>query len=183
VVSDPSDDVPRETPAVSASLEARFEQTPPASQAPITGEDLLETVRCRTAGGGPCLSGTPGDEPLSNERTHEIVERYHALVQSEDGRRHLVAAFEPLGALAPGVEGEVLYGVLASRRALAPAREAVDELAAVLTQVSLLGIDPAGTERVRGAIASDFADASQLPGLDVDLVLATVTASGVGALP
>jgi hypothetical protein len=59
----------------------------------------------------------------------------------------------------------------------------VDELAAVLTQVSLLGIDPAGTERVRGAIASDFADASQLPGLDVDLVLATVTASGVGALP
>jgi len=53
----------------------------------------------------------------------------------------------------------------------------------VLAQVSLLGLDAEGAARVRGAIAHDFAEATGRPGLDAEVLLEAVAASGVGVLP
>jgi filamentous hemagglutinin family protein len=183
VVSDPSDDLPRPVPTVAPSLDARFSGTQPVREKPVTGEDVLATVRCRTSGGGPCLPDASGDDVLASERVREIVERYRALVSSPQGRQDLVAAFRPVSGLAPGVDGGLLYQVLASRRDLAPARQRVDELAVVIAQITLLGLDEAGAERVRSAIVRDFADATGLDGLEPSALREAIAASGVGALP
>ena len=80
-------------------------------------------------------------------------------------------------------DGRSLYRALEADTALGAARGRVDELATVLAQVALLGLEPDGTEQVRRAIAADFAEGTGVIGLDDEVVLAAAGASSVGQLP
>ena len=64
-----------------------------------------------------------------------------------------------------------------------PARERIGELAVVLAQVELLGLEETESELARRAIATDFAAATGIPGFDADAALDAVDASGVAVLP
>jgi hypothetical protein len=188
-VSDASNDVPRAGAAVRPFLEARTSDTPPRPPRPVSTEEVLETVRCRTAIGDPCALPAIGDEMLESERTREIAMGYHAQLTSDQGHQRLVAAFAPLRdadlprTQSGSLDGRALYRSLATDRGLAAARERVDELAVILAQVSLLGLDEPGTESVRRAIAGDFAAATGVAALDAGAVLDAVAASGVAVLP
>ena len=177
VVSDASNDVPRAAPPVLPGLAARPGDEPPSPPRVVSSQEVISTLHCRTAAGEACALPGVGDDPLTTERAHEIVSRYRALIASDAGQQKLVAAFAPLATSpAPGA-------ALARDPALGPARERIGELAVTLTQVELLGLEEQQTQNVRHAIASEFAAATGVAGLDGDAVLAAVDASGVAALP
>ncbi len=185
VVSDPSKDVPREPAPVDPELQARFSDTQPDLPPAPSEATVLATVRCRTTADTLCPSPVHGDGPLDDERSRDIVERYHALLGTPQGRHQLVAAFEPVARadLFAAGDGAALYRLPAQTPDFDEARDRVDELAVVLAQVSLLGLDDAETDAVRRAVAGDFAAGTGVAGLDAETALEAVAASGVGVLP
>ena len=188
-VSDASNDVPRAGSAVRPFLEARATDTPPAAPPEVSGEEVLRAVRCTSPDVGACPPAAIGDGMLGSERTREIVSRYHELLVSPQGRQRLVAAFDAVGRAplartpAQTLDGRSLYRSLATTSDFGEARQRVDELAVVLAQLSLLGLDEENNDRVRRAVAGDFAAATGVAGLDAGAVLDAVAASGVAVLP
>jgi filamentous hemagglutinin family protein len=180
-VSDARNDLPRVAPPVLPGMAARRGEEPPTPPRAVSGEEVIGALHCRTAADEPCAPPAIGDDPLASERAREIVSRYRALVASEAGRDGLVSAFAPFAA--QGLEPDVLPHALASDPGLGSARARIGELAVTLAQIELLGLDAEQGERVRRAVASDFAAATGVAGLGPDPVLAAVAASGVAVLP
>jgi hypothetical protein len=155
----------------------------------VSGEEVLRAVRCTSPDVGACPPAAIGDGMLGSERTREIVSRYHELLVSPQGRQRLVAAFDAVGRAplartpAQTLDGRSLYRSLATTSDFGEARQRVDELAVVLAQLSLLGLDEENNDRVRRAVAGDFAAATGVAGLDAGAVLDAVAASGVAVLP
>ena len=186
LVSDASGDLPREAAPVMAALAARASETPPAPPPELSAEQVIGYVRCRTPEGEPCGdAAAPADSALATERAREIVSRYHELIASPRGSERLALAFEPVAADggAALLDGRILYRQLAAAEDLAGARAAVRELARVLAEISLLGLEAPRADGVRRAVAADFAAATRLPGFEADAALDAAAESGVGALP
>ena len=190
VISDPATDVPRPERPVQPTLQARFSETAPVPPPDLNDLQVLNYVRCATPEGLPCDADTVAGlddfsgSALDTERAREIVQRYHDLIASPVGRRGLAKAFAPLSVDGPLTgDGEALYATLRSDGRFFEARSRLEDLAAVLAQISLLGLDDPNTHEVRRAVAADFAAATSVDRLDAALVLGAVDASGVGVLP
>jgi hypothetical protein len=189
VVSDASQDVVRDATPVQPWLPARFDDVPPAPPRAVSGEELLAQLRCRDAAGEPCALPGPGDDPLASERARELTQRYRALVGSAEAQRAVVEAFAPLAQQplprtdAGGIDGRALARMTATGSELEPARARIGALAVALAEVELLGLEETESEIVRRAIASEFAAATGVPGLDAAAALDAVDASGVAVLP
>ena len=183
VAADPGEDQPRPAPDVVAVQTLRSSGTPPELPDAPGAQSVLEVLRCRSAEvPAPCPlpEGEGPDSALASERAREIVLRYRDLVTSQRGRIALVSAFAPL---AGAEDDSAALASLLRDASLGPARSRLDELARVLAQVSLLGLEEEDTAAVRRALAADFAAATGVARLGADGVLSAVDARGVGALP
>jgi len=200
VLADPTDDLPRPAPPVAPGVAPRFGESAPApAPAPrVSGEQVLAYLACRAPEDGVCDAETARERldlpafartALATERARGIAAESWELVRGPDARAQLVAAFAPVERAwrriaGPGpVQGEALYRLLAAEPGLAEARGRVDRLAALLAQVSLLGLPTEDTGRVQGALAADFAAATGMAGLDARAVLTAAGTSPVGQIP
>jgi hypothetical protein len=78
------------------------------------------------------------------------------------------------------IDGAEFYRFLRESRELGrPALAALHELAWLLAEIELLGLDDADTRRLQDAVTRDFAEAAALPGLTPSEVRAAVSASPV----
>ena len=179
VVGDPSDSQPQPETLAAAPVEARASGVDPVPPPLPDAEQVLGFVRCagKTGSCDPARFGAAPDSALASERAREIVRRYHEILDTRRSHIELASAFAPLaGAAAP-------RRALRSARELAAARRRLDDLAVVLAQVSLLGLPEDAAQRVRRAVAGDFARATGVAALDTDTVLAAVAERGTVALP
>ncbi|TMA24367.1 MAG: hypothetical protein E6J87_23945 [Deltaproteobacteria bacterium] len=180
-VSDARNDLPRSAPPVLPALAARAGDEPPSPPRAVSSEEVIGALHCRTGSGDVCAPPAIGDDPLATEHALELRQRYRALLATDEAKQSLRSAFAPL---APrGGDAAALPQALAHDPALGDARARIAELAVALAQVELLGLEPEQSERVRHAVAADFAAASGVAALDADAVLAAVDASGVAVLP
>jgi filamentous hemagglutinin family protein len=191
VVSNPSEQLPRESATTTPSLPPQASEAQPAPAPAVGADALLAFLRC----GEPdaptdcdAAATAPLDavadfphSALATPRAAELLAAWREL-----RARDLGAAFDAAGAgyrAASGfgeLEGASFGAYLEASREHADARAALRQLATILTEVELLGLAPEDETRVRRQLAAELAAEADVPGFDTDAVLEAVEATPIG---
>lgn len=176
-------DLPTDVPHVGADA--------PAAAPPLPAPAVLAYLRCGGEPGDACdaealRSVSAFDHSaLSTARALEVTQRYRELVNAPGAPERLRSEFASAAdafansdeASAP-MDGAAFYRYLDATGN--PAARSLRELSWLFTQIELLGMSDADTQRLKRGIAEEFANATGLAELTDETIEAAIAATPIG---